>query len=254
MNALKEKRLAQGLTRSTLAKLVGVDKSTVGKWDRSITRPTDQHLKRLAAFFGCTVEELGYLLNKTESKLTARRLAAGYTQEELGAKVGVSRRALWKWESGKCVPQDHYLSKLTALFQCGPEDLGFQWKYGGPPPPPLPQKTVDEQNALFLQYMNLIPKAIHGSWGYLTAYNLDKEDVYQHLAVVMLRAIQMHDPRKGELDRYLRRFLRLEIKQYALAHRLGGIKGVPLGYRLNFSSVDALAESGVQFRADMAHF
>ena len=46
------------------------------------------------------------------------RLAAGFTQEELAARIGVDRTSVAKWETGKAYPRGETLEKLAATLGC----------------------------------------------------------------------------------------------------------------------------------------
>ena len=51
------------------------------------------------------------------------RKRAGLSQSELGARIGVSNKAVSKWENGKAKPETETLRKLAALFQVSVEEL-----------------------------------------------------------------------------------------------------------------------------------
>ncbi|MBQ1576684.1 MAG: helix-turn-helix transcriptional regulator [Oscillospiraceae bacterium] len=55
--------------------------------------------------------------------LAARRKAAGYTQEELSAILGVSRPALTAWEIGQSTPRAGILPAIADLLLCTIDDL-----------------------------------------------------------------------------------------------------------------------------------
>lgn len=57
------------------------------------------------------------------SQIKKRRQAAGLTQEELAAKVGVSVIAVKKWEQGERRPRSTRLKKLAKALACEPADL-----------------------------------------------------------------------------------------------------------------------------------
>ena len=44
------------------------------------------------------------------------RKRKGFTQEELGQKLGVTNQAVSKWEAGKCCPDIELLPELSHLF------------------------------------------------------------------------------------------------------------------------------------------
>lgn len=56
-------------------------------------------------------------------KLYELRRASGMSQEELAEKLGVSRQAVSKWESGKSYPDIHSLLLLSALFDVSLDQL-----------------------------------------------------------------------------------------------------------------------------------
>ena len=56
-------------------------------------------------------------------KITEERKKNGWSQEELAEKLGVSRQAVSKWESGQSDPSTTNLMALAKLFGIAPEDL-----------------------------------------------------------------------------------------------------------------------------------
>ena len=56
-------------------------------------------------------------------KLYELRRASGMSQEELAEKLGVSRQAVSKWESGRSDPSTTNLIALAKLFGVEPEEL-----------------------------------------------------------------------------------------------------------------------------------
>lgn len=50
------------------------------------------------------------------NQIAALRKKCGFSQEELGEKLGVSRQAVSKWESGKAVPELENLKELSRIF------------------------------------------------------------------------------------------------------------------------------------------
>lgn len=51
------------------------------------------------------------------------RKAAGLTQEEMAARIGVSRQAVAKWEKGLSVPDIYNCQSICRLFDVALEDL-----------------------------------------------------------------------------------------------------------------------------------
>ncbi len=51
------------------------------------------------------------------------RKKAGFTQEDLAEKLGVSFRAVSKWENAKCAPDILFLPLMADLFGCYIDEL-----------------------------------------------------------------------------------------------------------------------------------
>lgn len=56
--SLRAMREAAGLTQVQAAKRLGVNQSAVGQWETRRTFPRTARLPRIAALYGCTVEDL----------------------------------------------------------------------------------------------------------------------------------------------------------------------------------------------------
>ena len=56
-------------------------------------------------------------------KITEERKKNGWSQEEMADKLGVSRQAVSKWESGASDPSTSNLLALARLFGISPEEL-----------------------------------------------------------------------------------------------------------------------------------
>lgn len=66
MNAIQSKRTLERVTQEDLAVYLSVDRSTIAKWETGMSTPRAGTLKKLAAYFGCTIDEL--LTDETERK------------------------------------------------------------------------------------------------------------------------------------------------------------------------------------------
>ena len=60
---------------------------------------------------------------KFSEKLIRLRKIKGMTQDELASAVGVSRQAVYKWESGQSYPESIKLIELKKLFEISIDDL-----------------------------------------------------------------------------------------------------------------------------------
>lgn len=87
----------------------------------------------------------------------------------------------------------------------------------------------------------------------ISAAGLDDEDVFQQLAIRMIRAVENYDPDKGkDLEQHIFAQLQYEVLNCKDAAKLYGIKGAPYGARDLTVSLDALVETGVQFCGGVA--
>lgn len=58
MEQLTKYRCAAGLTREAVAKICGVDRSTVTRWENGNFSPRTDKLPIIAKILGCTIDEL----------------------------------------------------------------------------------------------------------------------------------------------------------------------------------------------------
>lgn len=58
MLSFKEMRLKAGFSQSKLAKLLGVDRTSVSKWDLGLSTPKLKTLLKLTKIFKCSFDEL----------------------------------------------------------------------------------------------------------------------------------------------------------------------------------------------------
>lgn len=66
-------------------------------------------------------------------KLSAARKAKGFSQEELAAKINVSRQAVSKWENGTAQPETANILKLCEVLEVSPNELfGYDEKTFAP--------------------------------------------------------------------------------------------------------------------------
>ena len=56
-------------------------------------------------------------------KLSAARKAKGFSQEELAAKIKVSRQAISKWETNSAQPETANILKLCEVLEISPNEL-----------------------------------------------------------------------------------------------------------------------------------
>ena len=71
-------------------------------------------------------------------RIQTHRKRAGLSQEQLAERVGVSRQAVTKWESGKSTPGTGHLFRLAEVFGTTVDRL-LSPEDAAPPAPPAPQ-------------------------------------------------------------------------------------------------------------------
>ena len=58
MNRIRELRQEKQLSQEELARLLGVDRSAVARWETGVNLPRASKLMTLAKIFSCTLDEL----------------------------------------------------------------------------------------------------------------------------------------------------------------------------------------------------
>lgn len=71
MVAIRRLRLERGMTGQFVADKLGVTKSCISHWESGTTEPSIDKLRKLAALFDCTIDEL--VNGKTKKKVIVRR-------------------------------------------------------------------------------------------------------------------------------------------------------------------------------------
>lgn len=85
---LIERRKEMGLSQEGLAEALGVDSSTVARWERGITQPQPAHRPRLAKVLKVSLEEIGEMLAGCGSRRVVPGSVAAYGLAELECGEG----------------------------------------------------------------------------------------------------------------------------------------------------------------------
>ncbi len=79
-----------------------------------------------------------------QEKLVILRKARGLTQDEFASAVGVSRQAVYKWESGQSYPEVQKLLEIKTLFTISIDDL-LDDNYDIPVPEKKKRKRISKE-------------------------------------------------------------------------------------------------------------
>ncbi len=91
--------------------------------------------------------------------------------------------------------------------------------------------SIAERNRIVEENLYRIDRAISRNWSLIEAANLDRDDVYQQLALRMIRAVDTFDPEKGELGKHLHAQLQYEMLNCKDSRRRYGFTGAPRDLR-----------------------
>ena len=117
---LKKMRKAKGVTQEELAEILGVERSTVGKYESTETIPSVDVLNRIASYFDVSID---YLLGREQAPISSfketlkkSRDEKGLSQKALADILGVSQGTIGNWESGVREPNFKTIEKLADFF------------------------------------------------------------------------------------------------------------------------------------------
>ena len=99
--------------------------------------------------------------------------------------------------------------------------------------------TISRRNAIVEEHLWCIETVMKEYRAHIRAAKLDTDDVYQQLALRLIRAVMSYDPEKGELEQHIFAQLHFELLNCKHPYRLHGITGLPAESRGNVISLDA---------------
>jgi DNA-binding transcriptional regulator YiaG len=110
---IKKRRLELNLFQSSVAKVLGVNTSTVANWEK-------HHIEPMLWVIPKVIEFLGYVpeLQPTQllgQKIRVYRQFSGMSQKKLAEHLGVDPATLGRWERDECEPKSN-LKKNLKLF------------------------------------------------------------------------------------------------------------------------------------------
>lgn len=91
--------------------------------------------------------------------------------------------------------------------------------------------SIAERNRIVEENLPIIDHVISRNWPLMMAAHLEYDDVYQDLAVRLIRCVDHFDPDKGSLKAHIYSQLRYELLNCKEVRRLTGFVGAPAGFR-----------------------
>lgn len=91
--------------------------------------------------------------------------------------------------------------------------------------------SIAQRNELVEENLWRIKAVIKRNRALIRAAHMDAEDVYQQLALRLIRAVETFDPDKGALSQHLNAQLRFELLNCKAPYRLFGMTGLPKEFR-----------------------
>lgn len=101
--------------------------------------------------------------------------------------------------------------------------------------------TIAQRNAIVEEHLPCILSVMRRNRELIRAARLEWEDVYQQLALRLIRAVDSFDPTKGTLRQHIYAQLRFELLSCKTLHRLYGLTAAPPSLRQGaFVSYEAI--------------
>lgn len=99
--------------------------------------------------------------NKIGKFIAERRKGLNMTQKDLAEKLGVTDRAVSKWETGRCMPDLSLLQPLSRNLKVGVNDL-----LSGEKVSEKELRKKSEENLVIMAKLNYLNSFRHGFWGF----------------------------------------------------------------------------------------
>ena len=105
--------------------------------------------------------------------------------------------------------------------------------------------SLAQRNEIVEKHLWCIDTVIRQNRQQLRAARRDYEDVYQQLAVRLIKAVAGFDPEKGELAQHIFAQLRFELRNCLKPHYLYGITGLPKNFQAKVISLDSVRSADI---------
>ncbi len=108
--------------------------------------------------------------------------------------------------------------------------------------------SIAERNRIVEENLHCINKVIRKNRALMSAAHLDYDDVYQQLAIRLIRCVANFDPEKGTLKAHIYSQLQYELLSCKAPYKLTGITGAPSDFRWSsVMSFDAVNEENSKY-------
>jgi DNA-directed RNA polymerase specialized sigma24 family protein len=108
--------------------------------------------------------------------------------------------------------------------------------------------SIAERNRIVEENLPMIDKVIRHNWALMKAAHLDYDDVYQDLAIRLIRCVENFDSDKGTLRAHIYSQLKYELLNCKTPLKRTGITGLPYNSRWNdILSLDTISEGNCAF-------
>ncbi len=104
--------------------------------------------------------------------------------------------------------------------------------------------SIAQRNALVEEHLWCIDSVIEKNRVLIRKARLDYDDVYQQLAIRLIKAVSGFDPEKGSLKQHIFSQLRYELLDCNCVYRLHGITDAPKDLRGKIISFESIIEDG----------
>lgn len=113
--------------------------------------------------------------------------------------------------------------------------------------------TIAQRNVIVEDHLWCIDSVIRKNRPLMRAARLEYDDVYQQLAIRLIKAVSGFDPEKGNLQQHIFCQLKYELLSCKTPLRLCGVKDAPKEFRKgDIISMDALYEGSDLYEQVMA--
>jgi len=104
-------------------------------------------------------------------------------------------------------------------------------------------RSVEQRNDLVTQYLWCIDSVIRQNYSLMRAAHLDRDDVYQALAMRLIRAVELYRPGPKSLKSYIFMQLKYELLNCKSARARYGFRAAPYDLRGAVISLDTLMDT-----------